>query len=143
MLARTTNATLVELCFKSQPLDLPVAALQRIARHTLRSNSAAGLTGELLLIEGRIRETVEGPCTILMALAARVLSDERHAGIHVIRFGSIRERQFDRWTVHGFGLDLDDGVPEHGAVLSLEAYRSPLDWAPRKQPIGPIGAIGG
>lgn len=144
MVPRAKACTLVEFCFESRAADLPVAALQRIARHTVQGNRTAGLTGELRLEAGRFRQTVEGPCATLMALAARVFSDNRHAGIEVIRFGAIPARRFQDWNVHGFGLEQAAAfADEDGPVLSLNDYRSSIGWAPRGLGAPQVEAIRG
>jgi hypothetical protein len=101
-----TSTELVGLSFGSAAApDLPLAAWQRLACHTLAVNPGRGLTGELRLDEGRFLATLEGRADVLLPLAARILADPRHAAIRVDAFGAIAERRFADWRTAGFGLE--------------------------------------
>jgi hypothetical protein len=84
---------------------LPLAVLQRLARHTLEVNPRFGLTGELRFADGRFSLLLEGRGEVLLPLAARILADPRHRAIAVTAFGGIAERRFADWSAAGFGLD--------------------------------------
>jgi len=106
LLAR--DERLVEFSFASR-LDANVGpdAMLRLARQSWSDNQRAGVTGFLRLEAGRVDQTVEGPSTAILALAARILTDRRHGEIVIRRFGPIAARRHPEWFVSGlddFGL---------------------------------------
>ena len=97
---------LVEFSFESTAAgDVPPAAFLRLARQTSLENSCAGLTGELRFDGVRLVQTVEGPCDVVLPLAARILADRRHGAIRVLAFGTVACRRFQVWSVSGFDLN--------------------------------------
>jgi hypothetical protein len=125
------TAELVGLSFESVAApDLPLAALQRLARYTLAVNPRLGLTGELRVEHGRFALALEGRADILLPLAARILADPRHMAIRIADFGAIAERCFAGWHTAGFSLDETDALPfaipparPGSAIRSLDALR--------------------
>jgi hypothetical protein len=125
MYGQDGNAALVEFCFASRATDnLPASALLRIARQAWQFNSRFGLTGELRLESRRFLQVVEGPCDVILPLASRILTDQRHGGIEVLAFRSIAMRRFAAWTALGFGapngaMHSGFAAPQHLCVLPL------------------------
>ena len=102
-----SNPELVELCFVSRLADgLPVAALLRIERRAQQFNCLHGLTGEMHASGRTIRQVIEGSCSTVMPLAARILTDHRHEAISVVAFRPIAARRFRDWSATG----LDRGL---------------------------------
>jgi hypothetical protein len=111
--------------------DLPLAALQRLARETQVVNPRLGLTGELGFERGRFTLALEGRADILLPLAARILADPRHKAIRILGFGAIAERRFTGWRTTGISLDEAD-------ALRFAATAS----RPGRSATGPLGALG-
>jgi hypothetical protein len=124
-----TNADLAGLSLDSSvAAGLPLAALQRLARHTLLVNPRLGLTGELRVERGRFALTLEGRADLLLPLAARILADPRHQAIRIAAFEAIAARAFVSWSVAGFDLE---------AAGSLRFAAPP----PRPVPAAPVDAL--
>ena len=99
-------ADLIEIVFDSRVAPgVPLAALQRLARHCATANPAAGITGFLRLDGGRFSVELEGGAAVLLPLAARILGDPRHVAIRVHAFGAIAGRRHSEWRIEGFDLD--------------------------------------
>jgi hypothetical protein len=111
---------LIEFSFTSRiARDHAPADLLRLARQAWGDNLRAGLTGVMRLEAGRMEQTVEGPAAVVLALAARILTDRRHGEIVVRAFGPIAARRFADWRAEGFGAAA--GAPRGGAPLRLVA----------------------
>lgn len=96
---------LVEFSFSSVfGSDVGHEAVLQIARRSWSENRRAAVTGYLRIDGDKIEQTVEGPCTVILALAARILTDRRHGEIVIRRFGPIGGRQHTEWTVAGLEI---------------------------------------
>jgi hypothetical protein len=124
---RAAREQQAELEFSSRiRADLPMSALCRLARDASARNATRGVTGEMCLEDGRIRQVIEGSCDTILVLAAAILSDWRHEGIDVRNFRLIEARRFARWRVRGIdaspvfcalrvSAQVDLGAPAPGA----------------------------
>ena len=110
---------LVEFAFESQAVDFCPVDAARLARQSWSSNVRAGLTGELRLQGGRYAQVVEGPCSEVLKLAARILADPRHAAIRVLALRALPARRHAGWVVSGFDLGLTQPPPRPSA----DSYR--------------------
>jgi hypothetical protein len=111
---------LVELAFVSRVADgLPSSVFLRLARQSWSFNTRMGLTGELVLDGGRFVQVLEGSCTTVQALAARILADRRHEAIEILAFGRLAARRHAGWTLVGFDFEppLDAPLPAPGLVV--------------------------
>ena len=101
---RGSDTALVEFRFASRLADdLPEAALWRLARLTQQFNRMHGLTGEMRRERHNLRQVIEGSWSVVMPLAARILTDRRHGAISITSFRPIRARRFHDWSSKGFG----------------------------------------
>ncbi|WP_424933599.1 BLUF domain-containing protein [Amaricoccus macauensis] len=97
------DTVLLRLSFTSQVKgNVPGAALARVERQSSAHNRDNDLTGELHLLNGQFRQDIEGPRSLLLPLAARILADPRHESIEIESFGPIEERRFRNWRTFGF-----------------------------------------
>jgi hypothetical protein len=104
MQMRGSDGALVEFRFVSRLAEgLPEAVLLRLERQSGQFNRLYGLTGEMHLDRGVIRQVVEGSWQVVMPLAARILTDHRHGAISIAAFQPIRARRFQEWASSGFG----------------------------------------
>ena len=102
-----SDPALVELSFVSRLADgLPVAAMLRIERQVQQFNRQHGITGQMRVSGRTIRQVIEGSCSVVMPLAARILTDHRHEAISVLAFRPIEARRFRDWSATG----LDSGL---------------------------------
>ena len=93
---------LVEFSFSSQfEADVQPETVLRVARQSWSENRRAGVTGRLRVEAGRVEQTIEGPSTVILALASRILTDRRHREIVIRRFGPICARSYADWSVAG------------------------------------------
>jgi hypothetical protein len=76
--------------------------LLRLARQSWCDNTRAGVTGVMRLDGARIAQTIEGPVSVVLPLAARILSDRRHREIAVLALGTVAARQHSDWRAEGF-----------------------------------------
>ncbi len=117
---RDSDSALVEFSFVSRLADgLPVATLLRLQYQTIQFNHRNGLTGEMRIEGDVVRQVVEGCWSVVMPLAAHIITDRRHEAISIESFGAIAARRFDGWTVAGIGASLADGTPAVAGVISL------------------------
>lgn len=77
--------------------------LIRIAKRSRETMPARGISGILMLQDGKFRGIVEGANHEVQRLVAQIVGDDRHHDISVTRFESIEKRLFDDWRVSGFG----------------------------------------
>lgn len=103
MIDLNDDADLVEFSFESKVVgDLPGAVLLRLSRQASAFNASMGLTGRLVMRDGRFIQSLEGSADILLPLAARILADPRHGAIRTIAFRAVPTRHYSKWTVEGF-----------------------------------------
>lgn len=108
--------------------DLSAAATARLAQQAWSFNSRMGLTGMMALEGGRVLQVIEGPCEVVLALSARLLTDRRHSEIAIQRFEAITARSHVGWTATGFfGTPAAEPVAQSGpmpAPTLSSAYRA-------------------
>jgi Sensors of blue-light using FAD len=64
-----------------------------------RNNARDGLTGALLIHDGRFLQVLEGAGQDLDRLLKRLGDDPRHEGIEIIEREPIRQRRFGEWAM--------------------------------------------
>lgn len=62
-------------------------------------NSRLGVTGILLLIQGKFIQYIEGPSTKIDELYKTIEKDKRHKDMMLLDTGSINEQQFKDWSM--------------------------------------------
>jgi hypothetical protein len=96
---------LIEFSYESTAApDLPPAVFLRLARQASLRNGRSGLTGELRFDGTRFVQTLEGPCDVVLPLAASILADSRHRDVRVLAFGAAAVRRYQDWSASGFDL---------------------------------------
>lgn len=99
---------------------LPAAVVHRICREAQAFNIRNGLTG-LLEIDGRdIQQAIEGPWSVVMPLAARILTDPRHGAIEITAFEPIAAHAHSEWQWRVAG---SEGLSEGGSLCLLPFVR--------------------
>src|SRR6478672_9564489 len=94
------HEALVEFVFESRAsADLTRGALLALARQAWSFNTRMGLTGEMRLEDRRFVQVIEGPCSVVQSLAARILGDGRHGSIHIRALCRLEARRFSGWMM--------------------------------------------
>ncbi len=130
LLAR--DERLVEFSFASRfESDVDPQSILRVARQSWSENVRTGVSGFLRLKGDRIEQTIEGPSTVILGLASRILTDRRHCEIVIRQFGPIAARRFADWTVSGLeaiapASHVPDGPRAALRVLTGAAVPPPL-----------------
>lgn len=89
--------------------DVPAAVVHRICREAQAFNTRNGLTG-FLEIDGRdVHQRIEGAWSVVMPLAARILTDPRHGAIAIEAFEPITARAHSEWRWRAAGSEPGDG----------------------------------
>ena len=105
-----------EIVYTSTPwglvFDDDVLNIVRVSR---RTNAAVGVTGFLVYDGSMFLQVIEGEDAIVDRLAARILRDDRHSGVHILSDTPIAKRSFARWSM-GYravkpGLDTMGALP--------------------------------
>jgi hypothetical protein len=60
-------------------------------------NLRAGITGALVLADGRFAQVLEGPREEVAALMGRIAIDRRHTSVRVVSTSFVSERRFPNW----------------------------------------------
>jgi len=71
------------------------SALGNLQRKAFRANQAAGITGELLVIDRLFLHTIEGPTAAVDALWAVLIQDPRHVDPVLVYMAPITQRKYD------------------------------------------------
>ena len=126
---RGSQAALIRFSFVSRlAAGLPEAALLRLERQAAAFNLRHGLTGEMCLERGTVRQVIEGCWSVVMPLAGHILTDRRHNSISITAFRTIEARSFDDWRATGFGApfpgDALSGAGANFMVLPLEVVEA-------------------
>ncbi len=91
-----SNISLIYMSTAAECVDTQV--LQQIASVNTRNNSAEGITGALLFHGGQFIQVLEGPRDAVSRCLQRIMRDERHHDVQLMRCGVVQERQFWEWS---------------------------------------------
>ena len=75
------------------------AEIAQIVLTSVTHNSAAGVTGLLLVHQNWFLQTLEGPAEAVMTTYGRILSDQRHEAPTIIEAAPAQERLFSVWNM--------------------------------------------
>ena len=73
--------------------------IEQVLRASRRNNTAAGVTGVLLFVEGSILQVLEGPRKTVRGTFERIRTDPRHDHLCVLVEQRISAREFARWSM--------------------------------------------
>jgi hypothetical protein len=68
-----------------------------LVRSAINHNLRAGITGALVLADGRFAQALEGPRQEVAALMGRIAVDPRHTSVRVVSTSFPSERRFPNW----------------------------------------------
>jgi hypothetical protein len=91
-----TNISLIYVSTATAGVDTQV--LQQIASVNTRNNVAEGITGALLFHRGQFIQVLEGPRDAVSRCMQRIMCDERHHDVQLMRCDVVQERQFWEWS---------------------------------------------
>lgn len=95
----TIITDLKQLVYVSQPFGYDGATLGAILLDARRCNLRDGITGALVCRHDVYLQLLEGPADKVDAAYARILRDDRHAGIKDLVNRSVTERIFPDWAM--------------------------------------------
>lgn len=89
---------LVQLLYSSRSKqDFSPADLDELVKCASENNARLGITGALVYIDGTFVQALEGPHGKVTTLYDRILADERHDDMLLVRIRRIRAREFPDW----------------------------------------------
>ncbi len=96
------------LCISQSCIDFPNKAytIGNIARSSKAWNRSVGITGALAFTEKYFSEYIEGPHKSVGELVVKLLRDDRHGNIDIIRIEAVPKRRFNDWSLAFSGPDL-------------------------------------
>ena len=119
-----SSRDLVEFSFTSRTAPcVPASALLRLARQSWSYNKKMHITGFLRLENDGFYAHIEGPCSVLRPLAARIISDGRHDTIRISTFSAAGARRHAAWSTFGFDAIPDPVAPERTGDATASVFR--------------------
>jgi len=79
--------------------------LEEIVKVSAANNAREYVTGFMVLIGGRIVQVLEGERDAVNRVLARVMKDERHEQLQLLRAGPAVEREFPKWSMAGLRVE--------------------------------------
>ena len=104
--------------------------LARLLENSRSKNARLELTGALLYENGRFIQVLEGPEAAVRALYAKIKTDPRHRGFHMVSNERITTRLFPDWTMGFHALTGSDAskVPGFNKFFEqIDKSKSPRD----------------
>jgi len=99
-----------------------VRGLESIRDSATRNNTAAELSGLLLIHDGWFLEALEGHPDAVMHAYGRIVTDTRHNTAKLLASGLVEDRMFEAWTVCARVFGAGDA-----AILDALDRRGPFD----------------
>ncbi len=96
------------------------AALADILAVARRRNAELGVTGALMLCNGRFAQALEGPGAAVQAVFDSIATDPRHVRVTIAEDGPVSVRAFPAWSMAYAG---EDGAPDIPLTL-VDAVRA-------------------
>jgi hypothetical protein len=90
---------LKQIIYVSETDGIPDAELEALLIYSRERNTREGVTGMLLVGDGRILQVLEGPDAVVDATYARIERDRRHHHCRVLWRRALTERDFGRWSM--------------------------------------------
>lgn len=111
------NQTLVQLIYTSRlrfDASTPEgwARVQDIVVRARQRNSAAGITGFLLVGKDWVAQILEGDINRVNATFHRILSDTRHSEVQLVDLRMIPARSFDAWSMGASRRPISEMPPD-------------------------------
>ncbi len=106
-------APLMQIIYASETHGIAEPELALLLTKSRVRNADLGVTGMLLVGEGRILQVLEGPVEAVQRLYAIIERDPRHHQCRVLRERTIPERDFARWSMgyQAFSSERLRGLP--------------------------------
>jgi hypothetical protein len=94
-----------------------------LVRSAINHNLRAGITGALVLADGRFAQALEGPRQEVAALMGRSAVDPRHTSVRVVSTSFPSERRFPNW-----GMIQRRYLPQYAELthMALTAAEAPV-----------------
>jgi hypothetical protein len=112
----------IQLVYSSSAtIPFGAAALRELLTGARAHNTAAGISGVLLHVDGSFLQILEGPSTPVHWLLARIEADRRHRRVLTLVVRDITERNFPDWSMGFFDAS--------GHAASVIGYRKTTGFA--------------
>lgn len=85
--------------------------LLEILESSRKRNESHGITGALFYHDGNVLQVIEGAEAEVRSLFSKIKADSRHRGITVLFQEAIPKREFAKWTMAFYDLDLEAAPP--------------------------------
>lgn len=97
--------------------------VEALVRSAIDHNLRAGITGALVLADGRFAQVLEGPREEVAALMGRIAIDPRHTSVRVVSTSFGSERRFPNW-----GMIQRRYLPQYADLthMALTATEAPV-----------------
>lgn len=109
--ARSTDSPLHRVIYhsKAQALDEGDvdAAAQDILNASVANNQLAGVTGALMVCDGRYLQALEGSRAEVLRIYGAIAADPRHRDVQTIQSKVVTSRQFADWSMRAATLPRD------------------------------------
>jgi len=97
-------------------------ALSKLANRAASNNRRFGVSGILILSDGRFLQVLEGQSKYVNRIYAKIVQDKQHHDVELISYEAVVKSEFHDWDMKLFKLDnLDDSVRE------LLIHKYPMD----------------
>lgn len=92
-------------------IDFPKKAylVGDLVRWSVSWNRRVGITGALAFTETHFSQYIEGPPQAISELVSKILCDDRHCNVDVIRIATTVDRTFQDWSLAFSGPDVFTG----------------------------------
>ncbi len=90
-----------------------------------RRNSSVGITGALMVSNGRFAQTLEGPAAAVRSTYNRIKLDPRHRYPTILKVEPIESRMFGAWAMALAGSRPGDSTPLHNIASLDRAVANP------------------
>lgn len=97
--------------------------VDEIVRSAIDHNLRVGITGALVLVDGRFAQVLEGPRGEVATLMGRIAIDPRHTSVRVVSTSFASERLFPNW-----GMVQVRDLPQYADLthIALTAAEAPV-----------------
>lgn len=103
----------------------PTAALEAginsILDASRRNNALVNVTGALMFNAGCFGQVLEGARDAVEHVFEQIQQDPRHGDVHLLSFGPVPARAFDRWSMAFVGTSVPDAA-RYGTIARESGY---------------------
>lgn len=95
--------------------------LEDLLKKCVKKNTALGITGMLLYVDGKFIQVLEGKEEVIKSVYEKIQKDQRHRKVKVIIDGIISKRNFPDWAM-GFKSLNDSELNQMTGYTNIDKY---------------------